>query len=67
MNEIHHIVQLNPGDFSVEHPLIERASPGSIHDCALVKYLYSLSAPPQAVGRWRVIDNDDEFVWERLS
>jgi hypothetical protein len=64
--ETEHIVVLGEESFSIKHPLRERLD-DELLECDLTKFIVSSSGPPEAPGRYRVIDSDDQWTWFRLT
>lgn len=56
--ETEHIVQIGETEFTVCHPLIERAAE-RLMDCDLHKDIAALSGPPVQPGRYRVWPKDN--------
>jgi hypothetical protein len=63
--ETGHLVELDPFDYSMVHPLIERLD-NQLLDCELAKYMRSLAGPPVEPGRYRVTWVDEDWVWEPI-
>jgi hypothetical protein len=56
-----HLVKISRKDFSVEHPLKERAI-GSLFDCSLVTWLEALDRAPVSAGFYRVSEVDPSIT-----
>lgn len=64
--ETEHIVLLEPGTFSIQHPLKERLD-GDLFKCGLHSELSDASGPPSMPGRYRVYGQALAAHWERLG
>ena len=64
--ETEHIVLLEEGTFSIQHPLRERLD-GALFECSLHEWLSSQDGPPEAPGQYRVREPYGDSLWERLS
>jgi hypothetical protein len=60
-----HVVVLDAGYFTVEHPLRERLN-GELFDCGLHQFLKELTGPPRQPGRYRVHGDAVPFAWEEV-
>lgn len=65
--ETEHVVQLDPHEFTVRHPLRERLD-DALMTCTLHGHVKSMARPPHPPGRYRVYraraDSDDGWTWE---
>jgi hypothetical protein len=65
-NEQGHIVEVDPFNFSMVHPLRERLDQ-ELLDCELSQYLQGLAGPPVQTARYRVTGSGTDWVWEKLG
>lgn len=63
--ESEHIVQFDPDEFTVRHPLRERLD-DALMDCDLHHYIASLPGPPVRPGRYRARQREGGWTWETL-
>ena len=63
--ETEHIVVLEEGTFSIQHPLRERLD-GDLFTCSLHEWLSEQDGPPEEPGRYRVREPYGDSLWERL-
>jgi hypothetical protein len=64
--ETEHVVQIDAGTFSIQHPLRERLG-GILFDCRLHEWLSEQDGPPEEPGyRYRAREPYGDTVWERL-
>lgn len=63
-----HLVQINPDDFSMTHPLRERIG-GELHNCRLnVALMDGTIRGPRETGRYVVTElPSGSFMWEAVS
>lgn len=58
-----HIVDLRRGDYSVQHPMVERLDGVLLDACALEAWLHQLDGPPEPLGRYTVSQPDESDDW----
>lgn len=63
--ETEHVVQFDPGEFTVRHPLRERLD-DTLMDCPLHHHIAGMDGPPVRPGRYRARENGDRWTWEAL-
>lgn len=56
-----HVVQVNPADFAIEHPLIERLDGVLLDTCPFGAWMNALTGPPVAPGRYNVIAQPEHY------
>lgn len=64
--ETEHVLNIQPHDFSILHPLRERLDQ-ELLKCDLHWHLVSLPGPPVTPGRYRALLVDGQWRWEEVE
>ncbi|MGW0993499.1 DUF6085 family protein [Streptomyces sp. NPDC002523] len=64
--ETEHIVQFHADGFTIRHPLRERLG-DVLMRCDLHWHCVSLPGPPESPGRYRAVERDGDWSFQRLD